>query len=218
MELALALSTDSTVNSVKFGLCLKEDYMELVQHLKLLSVLKKTTKKTMYLIKKSTLKNYFCINTLSWLFLNTPPLLFHQLRVMKYNSLQYLRGWNLSSVSYSFPSSCERCSWVLWKIHHGNLFCGRHGWDVFALWQTDHHRLRPRGLWGFRCTGAESLSDVIKGSSFGLGHSQEGEDEEKDEEDHEDDEDVRTTKFLREDEEDDCNGMSNWYCFCIWGF
>lgn len=49
----------------------------------------------------------------------------------------------------------------------------------------------------FICTGSESLSDVIKCSSFGLRHSQEGEDEEQDEEDHEDDEGVRACKLLR---------------------
>lgn len=48
--------------------------------------------------------------------------------------------------------------------------------------------------------GSESLSDVIKRPSFGLGHSQVGEDEEQDEEDHEDDEHVRTAKFLRKQE------------------
>ncbi len=64
---------------------------------------------------------------------------------------------------------------------------------------------------GFPCTGGESLSNVIKGSSFGLRYSQEGEDEEEDEEDHKDDEDVRTTKFLRDEEIDVCKCMSNFF-------
>lgn len=64
------------------------------------------------------------------------------------------------------------------------------------------HRLRLHG--GFPCTGSESLSNIVKGPSSGLGHFQEGEDEEQDEEDHEDDEDVRTTQFLREEERERC--------------
>ena len=81
------------------------------------------------------------------------------------------------------------------KIRHGNLVCGGHGSRFFVLCRAG---LRHRGG-GFPCTGSESLSDVVKGPSSGLRHSQVGEDEEQDEEDHKDDEDIRTTKLLREE-------------------
>ncbi|TNN81117.1 hypothetical protein EYF80_008773 [Liparis tanakae] len=87
------------------------------------------------------------------------------------------------------------------KVHHGNLVCGRHGGRFFALGEAGVHRLRLHG--GFPCTGSESLSNIVKGPSSGLGHFQEGEDEEQDEEDHEDDEDVRTTQFLKEEEREE---------------
>lgn len=98
----------------------------------------------------------------------------------------------------------ESSFFSLRKIHHGNLVCGRRGSRFFSL---RDHRLSLRR--GFPCCGSESLSNVVKGPSSGLRHSQVGEDEEEDEEDHEDDEDVRTTKFLRDEERDVCNYMTN---------
>lgn len=106
---------------------------------------------------------------------------------------------------------------LIFKFHHGNLFCGGRWRRGFTIRQAHGYRLRPHGRGAFPRTGGKSLSDVIKCPSFGFRHFQEGEDEEEDEEDYEDYEDIRAAKFLREEGEDDAVCDCRSYILDIFG-
>lgn len=106
---------------------------------------------------------------------------------------------------------------LIFKFHHGNLFCWGCWRRGFAIRQAHGYRLGPHGGRAFRRASGKSLSNVIKGPSFGFWHFQEGEDEEEDEEDHEDYEDIRAAKFLREDGEEDAVCDCRSYILDIFG-
>lgn len=84
---------------------------------------------------------------------------------------------------------------LIFQLHHGNLFGGRHGGQGLVLRQAHSDGLGPRGRLFLRTAG-EALGNVFEGSPFGFRYFQEGEDEEEDEQDHEDDEDVRAHNVL----------------------